>query len=414
VSAEGGRASTLRAAAPLILAGFAISFVLIGGGIDTVGVFVNAIVRSTDWGRSLLSLGVSVGALSAAAATPLVGLGVDRFGVRGPMLVGVALLAVGFAILVRMQEPWHFVGANVLLGAGFAACALLPLTVAITVSVPRHTALALGIAGTGASVGALLLAPTVQALIEALGWRGAYLAMGAAVVLTPLPFLAFVLPRGRLRRDASVVEAAAAPATIHGLPEPSRSAMLPLGALMMLPGLVTLAVSIHLVPYLTDAGHSGRAAATALGATIGISAVGKIFGGALADRKGELFTLRVALALGAASFALLPAAATLPVLAGFVVLYGLALGTHVAVMPPLARNLLGVERFGARFGTLQLAGMLAAAVGAVAAGMLFDAMGRYTVAIGLWSSALLCALLVAVRMRVPEGHGSAGLPVDAR
>ena len=82
----------LATAAPLVLAGFAISFVLIGGGIDTVGVFINAIVQSTDWARSALSLGVSVGAVTAAGATPLVGLAIDRYGVRVPIATGVLFL----------------------------------------------------------------------------------------------------------------------------------------------------------------------------------------------------------------------------------------------------------------------------------------------------------------------------------
>jgi MFS family permease len=394
---------SLATAAPLILAGFAISFVLIGGGIDTVGVFINAIVQSTDWARSALSLGVSVGAVTAAGATPLVGLAIDRFGVRVPIATGVLFLAGGFGILVQMQAPWHFVAANVLLGIGFAACALMPLTVAITVCVQQRTALALGIAGAGASVGALVLAPALQVLIESFGWRTTYVAMGTAVVVTPLPFLAFALPAGRLRVSA--------PGGSRDDPETNRDPAPPaespwrrpgvarLTVVMILPALTMFAVSVHLVPYLTGCGFTGRAAATALGATIGISAVGKILGGAFADRIGVLRALRLALLLATAALALLPWATSMAALATFVFLYGLALGTDVAVIPPLARDVLGVQGFGASFGALQLASMLAAGAGPIAAGVLFDATGGYTEAIGLWVGAMLCALAVALTMR---------------
>ena len=107
----------------LVIAGFVVSFVMIGGGINTVGVLLNAIAADTHWARSSLSLAVSVGAVVAALATPAVGVAVDRVGVRIPMLVGSTLLALGFALCVAMQAPWQFVAANLFLGAGFAAFA---------------------------------------------------------------------------------------------------------------------------------------------------------------------------------------------------------------------------------------------------------------------------------------------------
>jgi len=392
----GSGEGTLRSTAPLVVAGFVISFVVIGGGIDTVGIFINAIAQATDWARSGLSTGVAVGAVVAAAATPAVGAAVDRHGVRVPMLAGVILLGVGFGVLVAMQAPWHFVAANVFLGAGFAACALLPLTVAITVLVRQRTALALGIAGTGSSVGALVLAPTMQAVVEAFGWRGGYVAMGTAVVLTPLPFLALVLPRGRLARPDRADRSRSPRPSLAELGLPGSRGLV---ALMVLPGLVTFAISVHLVPYLAGSGFSGAAAALALGATVGLSAVGKIAGGWLADRFGSLPMMRVALLLGTVALALLPAAETRLFLAGFVALYGMAVGTYVAVTPVLARELLGEDRFGTLFGVLQLIAMLAAAAGPVAAGALFDSTGSYTEATGLWIGAMFCALLVALAMR---------------
>jgi len=66
---------SIREALPLVIAGFAISFVVVGGGIDTVSVFLNAITKATGWSRSALSAGVSSGALMAALSTPIVGIG---------------------------------------------------------------------------------------------------------------------------------------------------------------------------------------------------------------------------------------------------------------------------------------------------------------------------------------------------
>jgi MFS family permease len=108
-----------------------ILFVVVGGGIDTVSVFLNALSVAEGWSRKTLSAGISVGVISAGLFTPVVGVLVDRFGVRVPMALGAALLALGFGVLAGMTRPWQFVAANVLLGPGFASAAMLPITVAV-------------------------------------------------------------------------------------------------------------------------------------------------------------------------------------------------------------------------------------------------------------------------------------------
>jgi predicted MFS family arabinose efflux permease len=380
----------------LVIAGFAISFVLVGGGIDTVSVFLNAIAGATDWSRSSLSLAVSIGAISAALSTPLVGALVDRRGVRMPMAVGVVLLAIGFGILVVMREAWHFAAANVLLGAGFGACALLPITVAVTALIPERTALALGIIAAGSSAGALVLAPVVQALIEAFGWRGAYVVLGAAVVITPVPFLAWSLPRGRLRRQSGAGVPAAGSSLLHALRRPG---VAPLALIMILPAVASFSVAVHLVPYLTAIGYAASTGAAALGATIGVSAIGKVAGGYFGDHVGALRTVRGAFVCWVCALLLLPQAGAPAALVGFVALYGLALGTQIALVPAIAVTVLEAERFGALFGVLQLAAMLASAVGPIASGLIFDATGNYGGAVVLWLAAMAAATAVAWWMR---------------
>jgi predicted MFS family arabinose efflux permease len=386
------QSASLRPARPLLVAGFVISFMLIGGGIDTVSVFLNAIAVATDWSRSGLSIAVSVGALSAALSTPIVGAAVDRYGIRTPMMVGVALLAIGFGILVAMREAWHFAAANVFLGPGFAACAMLPLTVAVTVTVPERTALALGIVGAGSSAGALVLAPLVQLLIDALGWRHAYVVMGTAVVLTPLPFLGFALPRGRLRKAANPGSRPHGPPVARELRRPGVTA---LAAVMILPALAGFSIAVHLVPYLTGLGQPGSAAAATLGVTIGVSAIGKVAGGFVGDRLGTLRTLRIALLIDVLGLTALALAESPAALAAFIVLHGLALGTHIAVVPPIAVGVLGTDRFATLFGVLQLAAMLASALGPVISGIIFDLRGDYTAAILLWVAATASAAAIS-------------------
>lgn len=384
-------------AVPLVAAGFVISFVLIGGGIDTVSVFLNALSHATGWSRSMLSLAVSIGAASAALSTPLVGAAIDRYGVRVPMTAGVISLAIGFSVLFVMRDAWQFAAANVFLGTGFAAAALLPFPVAVTMCVPTNTSLALGIVSAGASAGALVLAPAAQAVIDAAGWRSAYLAMGTAVILTPLPFLAFALPRGRLRRPAQASDPP--PSQLTLVREMRRPGVARLASTIVLPGLVGFSVSVHLVPYLTGLGHATPTAAAALGAMIGMSAVGKISGGFVADRIGALLTLRLALVVWTVALAVLHHATSMAAIGAFVALYGLALGTHIAVIPAIAIRVFGSARFGTLFGVLQLGGILASAVGPVMSGVMYDRTGSYGSALMIWIGMMVVAAAIAFAMR---------------
>jgi len=392
----------LRAAVPLLVAGFCIQFAVVGGGIDTVSVFLNALSEAEGWSRRTLSIGIAVGALGAGLATPLVGLAIDRFGVRVPMTVGVGLLAGGFAVLARMDQAWHFVAANVLLGPGFAAAAMLPITVAVAVSVPQRTATALGIVSMGASAGALVMAPLLQAAIDAAGWRNAYWLMAALVLLTPIPCLLFALPRGTLRQGGGLL-----PPRLDVLRELRRPGVPALCGVIVLPGLVGFGVNVHMVPLLTDAGHAAGFAAGVLGAAVGASALGKLAGGFLGDRIGAIATLRLALLSNLIAAGLLAMAGSKPAIGFFVAAHGLAIGAQIAVVPVIALTIFGSERFATLYGLLSLASALAIGLAPVVPGVIREAAGSYAGAIVFWCVAMALALGVAFMLRERPGPAPA-------
>ena len=83
---------SLRSSIPLVAAAFTISFVVVGGGIETVGLLINALVRSEGWSQLTLSFGVSVGALYAWTQS------------YGPA-VGVWCVAMFAALLATLTLP---------------------------------------------------------------------------------------------------------------------------------------------------------------------------------------------------------------------------------------------------------------------------------------------------------------------
>jgi predicted MFS family arabinose efflux permease len=314
------------------------------------------------------------------------------------MGVGLLLFAAGYALLVTMRDPAQWLLAQVFLGSGFAFSAILPVTVAVTLSVPQRTSLALGIAAAGASVGTLVLAPLFQLMIDAFGWRVTYRVVGTALVLVPVPFVLLCMPKGRLRREGDVGPEAGVVSLRDDLRRPE---VLLLACIMLVPAMVSFGVHVHLVPLLTDAGHGPALSAAALGTAIGISAVGKVAGGLVGDRLGPLRAFRVAMLTEGAAVAALGAAASAPLVGLFVVAHGLALGTRVSVLPVIAMRILGTRRFGTRFGLLQLVITMGAAAAPLVPALIRDTTGSYRGAVGFWVGAVTLGVLLAFRLRLP-------------
>jgi predicted MFS family arabinose efflux permease len=270
---------------------------------------------------------------------------------------------------------------------------MLPITGAIAVRVPQRTATALGIVAVGSSAGALVMAPLLQVAIDAVGWRDAYWGMAAIVLLTPIPCLLFALPRGPLHRIGAIRP------RLDLVRELRRPGVPALCGVMVLPGLVSFGVNVHLVPLLTDAGHSAGLAAGVLGLTVGASALGKLVGGNLGDRIGAIATLRLALACELVGVALLMLAGSKPVIGLFVVAQGFAIGGQIAVMPVIALTIFGSERFGTLYGLLSLASALAIGLAPVIPGFMREAAGSYTGTIVFWSVAMVLSIAVAFMLR---------------
>jgi len=90
---------------------------------------------------------------------------IDRFGARGPLIIGPTVVAAGFALLAISRQPyWTVMVPMVVLGLGMAIT-VAPLTTAVLNAVPTHrTGVASGINNAVASVGSLLVIAVLGSL----------------------------------------------------------------------------------------------------------------------------------------------------------------------------------------------------------------------------------------------------------
>jgi EmrB/QacA subfamily drug resistance transporter len=108
---------------------------------------------ATAAGSAYLPFTLVVGLLSRWSGGLL-----DRFGARGPLIIGPAIAALGFLLLAEVGgKYWAVLAAMTVLGLGMAVT-VAPLTTAVLNAVPAHrTGVASGINNAVASVGSLLV-----------------------------------------------------------------------------------------------------------------------------------------------------------------------------------------------------------------------------------------------------------------
>jgi predicted MFS family arabinose efflux permease len=243
--------------------------------------------------------------------------------------------------------------------------------------------------------------PLASLLITALGWRGAYLVLGAlALVLGGgMAFLIENDPRGRgLNPDGE--EEAAQTMQVGGasLREAIRSRrFVSLYAACLICSFGVFVPFVHLVPFARDHGITGSTAALLLG-VIGIgSTAGRFFLGTIADRMGRERSLLMMFIGMAASLSIWAFSANVWSLAIFAFVFGVFYGGWVAVLPAVVMDYFGGRNVAAIIGVLYTSVAFGTLIGPSGAGFVFDLSHSYELPI-IASAAtnVLAALIMAL------------------
>jgi MFS family permease len=100
----------------------AVTFVIMAIGVNartSFSLFFPPIIHEFGWERGMTAGAFSFGFLVSAAASPLIGRIMDRFGPRTVMELGVVLMAVGLLLAPLTTQRWHlYLTIGVLVGGG--------------------------------------------------------------------------------------------------------------------------------------------------------------------------------------------------------------------------------------------------------------------------------------------------------
>jgi MFS transporter, OFA family, oxalate/formate antiporter len=388
----------------VVAATFAVTFVGFGSAY-TFSAFVD--VLQQDLGASLgsVSLVFSLAGFLYFCLGVVSGPLADRFGARALCIAGMALVGLGLAFAGQARtiaEVYVAYGLGIGLGVG---CAYVPALGAVQRWFVAQRGLASGLAVSGIGLGTLAMPPLATWLIATLGWRGAYLVLGAAAAAVGIGASLLLendpARRGLLPDGATVEPGIASPAAKKGVSvkdavRTSRFAGMYVSCLLSAIGVFV--PFVHLVPFAIDHQIAPTVAVFLLSAVGVGSTVGRFCLGGFADRVGRDTFLAIMYAGIAVSLTVWAVADGPRMLAAFALLFGLFYGGWVAVLPAVIADHFGRCNVGGIIGLLYTSVAIGTLIGPSLAGFLYDASNSYLLAIAISGGANAVAAVIAIVM----------------
>ncbi len=385
----------------------------------TIGVFAGPLSAEFGWRIDQVMSALAVFTLVAMGSSPLIGYLTDRLGVRRVVLVSLVLFSLSmmaFSLnngsMTRYLVIW---GVLAVTGAG-----TLPITFTRAVSnwfnEKRGLALGVSLIGTGVAGAAAKL--FAGYLIAEVGWRLAYVGVGALplVIAFPVALIAF-----RDIDDPKVADKAARVAELgRASRHPSHRGVYGLTlaqaladwrfwllAFIFVPLSFAIGGPIPNLETLLESKGFGIGQAIVLASMVGYAVfAGRLIGGYLLDHIWAPLLACVMLMLPAASMLMFQAPSpTYLEIAIAVTLLGVAAGIEYDLIAYLVSRYFGIRNYAAIYGTLYAFFALGAGFGPAVYGWAFEATGSYD-DIMMWSmyAFIFCslALLLLGRYRDEE------------
>jgi MFS family permease len=331
------------------------------------------VMDTEGWTHGQVFTSFSAGLLLSAVAGARVGRLLDRFGPRPVMTAGSLLGAVGLLAVAAAPTLPLFLAAWLVVGLAQAATLYPPAFAAVTRWYGQHRTWPLTAVTVVGGLSSTVFAPLTAALVEGRGWRGAYviLAVAYAVVTVPLHALLLTPPW------SGPAQASGASQHRRQVRAVTRSRrFLLLQTSLTLIGLSMFAVTLNLIPLLTERGFGGTAAATVFGLVGAGQVLGRLSYAVLPHGHASPHVRTGVIGLGCVLTLALLAAVPGPAWAmvAAAVLAGAARGAFTLLQATAVSDRWGTEHFGALNGAFNVpitaAMALAPACGAVAADLL--------------------------------------------
>src|SRR5215217_7890709 len=367
------------------------------GGLGLITVFMNPMEADFSWSRSDTSLGYALSTAGMAIGGLFWGRLSDRMDLRILLAIGATGMVASLLAMSLLQSLLVFYIAHVVYG-GFGFSVLYsPLLSTSGEWFPKQRGLVTGLVTAGGALGQGLLPYFASFLINAFGWRWAFVGVGGtlfAALALALPVLRW--PEGTrapVPFSAGTAEAKARTGTVAALALAAFLCCMCMGV-----PIVHMASFISAVCGLPSAGVNSLVIAMLAGA------VGRVCCGVIADRIGPVKAYAIASLIQTACVIAFPALEDGWSFMALSVIFGFGFAGNMTCLSLCVRQAVPANRFGAAIGAVMMVAWAGMAVGGYMGGVLFDFSRSYTLSFSLAGVAgvLNLAVIGGLTMRRPD------------
>jgi sugar phosphate permease len=388
---------------------------------STLSVFLKPLSADLGISRGTFSLIRSGEILIGAAAAPVVGTLMDRYGGRWLMAAGGLISGAGFICLGQARDFTQFMLVRwLLISPGDSLMGSIVVNVSIARWFVRMRGRALAIAGMGHGLAKVCMPVMAATLMLYIGWRGSWVVFGVFTLLLVAPAVLFMrrspeemglLPDGgpvEVREEvARPQKRRYAKRTGADNVEWSRREALRTPVFWLIASTFGVAqigvtgLNLHVFSYVTDQGHPTLVAASVMSIIAMMQFSTPIVWGLLADRmdNGILNMAKCALQ-GAGLLLALSLPGMAPLYAGFFI-YGIGMGGTAILAETIWADFFGRISLGKIRGMGSLVTSVFSACGPPFFGLLFDYTESYSLSFSIFIGMLFTSAVLSLCLRPP-------------
>ncbi len=368
-----------------------------GAGMYSVVVVLPAVQAEFGVARGEASLPYTLTLIGFGLGGMLMGRLADRLGVVVPLTIGCVMLGAGLVGASFAGSLLSFaLIQGLVIGLLGTSSSFAPLIADTSMWFTRRRGIAVAICASGNYLAGAIWPPIVQTMVEAWGWRTAYLVLGIVCTLGTAPLVMLYRKRAPAPEPAPAAMTDT-PAASTAPPGPAANGSTggpsarPFGmspnqalALLSLAGVgCCVAMSmpqVHIVAYCSDLGYGAASGAQMLSLMLAFGIVSRLASGFISDRIGGVRTLLLGAIMQAVALALYLPFDSLHSLYAIAILFGLFQGGIVPSYTIIVREYFPAQGAATRVSIVLTATLLGMAWGGWLSGRIFDLTGSYDAA----------------------------------
>lgn len=383
------------------------------------GAMLTPIQQEMGWSQTQLTGAFSLMLLVSGVMAVPVGRWLDQHGARGLMTLGSCLATIAIIAWAQVQTLFGFYLIWIAIGV---ICAMILYEPAFAVAATwfvRQRSQALTLLTLGGGLASVIFVPLITWLVQLYGWRTSLWILAGVLAIITIPLHALVLrrgpasmnlfPDGDLAPNTEAINASSELQKIHSVARSisvgvamKDNAFWWLSLAFTLSTLSSIALSVHLLPYLTSQSYPVSFAALAASVLGGSQIPGRLIFGPLSSRLSLRLITAILFAMMTMGLLILLFAPTAWVILVGAVLFGMGSGASSPARAGLVAEFYGIANYGTINGVMTLVQTLARSGAPVAMGIIYTWTGGYTVV--FWVLILGAAIAVGAILAARKTH----------